>query len=59
MGGTYSQIELTYANADAAQGQQWISLSDITFSILPTPEPSTALLLAAGLVAFGWIGRRV
>jgi len=58
MGGTYTQIELIYANTDDAAGIQWISLSDIAFSILPTPEPSPALLIVGGLLVLAHNSRR-
>ncbi len=58
MGGTYSQIEIRYANVDAAQGNQWISLSDISFMPILTPEPSAAQLLIGGLLVLAGFRRR-
>jgi len=58
MGGSYSRIEIEIANDDRARGDQWISLSDISFIPLLTPEPSAAQLLLAGLLILAGYRRR-
>ena len=48
-------FELTYLNAFAPGGNQWIALSDVSF----VPEPNTFSLLLLGLVGLAIRQKRV